>query len=72
MDDALPGRLETPWDKPAAVFRDIVDAIHNTYEIRLDATGVAEGTRALVIRTRVSDIRVHAPASLTITAAAVR
>jgi hypothetical protein len=68
IDDALARGLETPWDKPAAVFRDIVEAIHNTYEIQLDVTGVAEGRHPLVVRTRATGSRVHAPAFLMIPA----
>jgi hypothetical protein len=66
IDDAASERLATPWDKPARVFRDIVDAIHNSYEIQLDAADVGEGTHRLEIRTRAPGTRVHAPAWLTI------
>ena len=59
IDDALD---RDPWDKPARIFKDIVDAIHNTYEIRLVTVDVVEGIHALEVRTELPRLRVNAPA----------
>ncbi len=58
LDDALE---RDPWDKPARIFRDILDAIHNTYEIRVNVTAGAEGVHPLEVRTQVPNLQVHAP-----------
>jgi hypothetical protein len=64
IDEAPLERQRIPWDKPVPVFRDIVNAIHNTYEIRLNVGAVAEGAHRLEFRTAVPRMRVHAPAWL--------
>jgi hypothetical protein len=51
-----------PWDKPARIFKDIVDAIHHTYEIRLVAVDAAEGIHALEVQTELRGLRVNVPA----------
>jgi hypothetical protein len=66
MDDASARGFQNPWDKPARVFSDIVEAIHNSYEIRLDVTDIAENMHRLEVRSRTAGVRVHAPAWLTI------
>ena len=70
IDDALARGFGRPWDKPARVFMDVVEAIHNTYEIKLDAANVAQGTHRLEVRTQAPGLRVHAPKWLTIGAGA--
>jgi hypothetical protein len=61
IDRDAPRRLGMPWDKPVRVFKDIVEAIHNTYQIQLDTTDVAQGAHRLEIRTPEPGTRVHAP-----------
>ena len=58
LDDAL---ARDPWDKPPRIFRDILDAIRNTYEIRLNVSDGAEGVHPLEVRTQVPNLQVHAP-----------
>ena len=58
LDDAFE---REPWDKPARIFRDILDAIHNTYEIRLNVTDGADGVHPLEVRAHVPNLQVHAP-----------
>ena len=58
LDDAFE---REPWDKPTRIFRDILDAIHNTYEIRLNVTDGADGVHPLEVRAHVPNLRVHAP-----------
>jgi hypothetical protein len=66
IDDAFgEQRMAYPWDKPAHVFREIMDAVHNTYEIRVKATGVADGRHQLDVKARAPGLRVHAPAWVT-------
>jgi hypothetical protein len=49
------------WDKPARIFRDIMDAIHNTYEIRLNVPDSAQRIHPLEVRTEAPNLRIHAP-----------
>jgi hypothetical protein len=58
IDDPLD---RDPWDKPARIFKDIIDAIHNTYEIRFVSVDAAEGIHALEVRTDLPRLRVNAP-----------
>jgi hypothetical protein len=58
VDDALSRQL---WDKPARVFRDIVEAIHNTHEIRVQLEDISAGTHELKLETPVPGLLVHAP-----------
>jgi hypothetical protein len=51
-----------PWDKPTRIFKDIVDAIHNTYEIRFVTVDAEEGIHALEVQTELPRLRVNAPA----------
>lgn len=64
IDDAT-DRL--PWDKPARIFRDIVAAIHHSYEIRIDVGELSHGLRPLEVRVRRPNVVVHAPKWLILT-----
>jgi hypothetical protein len=49
------------WRDAPPPFADILAAIHNTHAIRLNVSADSAGVQPLEIRTRRSDLRVHAP-----------
>jgi hypothetical protein len=58
------------WRKQHPPFRDILEAVHKTYAVRVSVSGIPAGMWPLDVRVTQPGVRVHAPKWLSIRAAA--